>query len=144
MTFVAELHPALRPVRRHVLPPVLLSLLALLAACGESVSHDEVPAWIPVYPGARVQLLDSSPAAGEVAGTGMVVLDASADKAFDFYRQAFEEQGFRVRAAPAESNNFGLAQLVAHDEKETRGVTITITPDGEARSHVLINYTQTR
>lgn len=120
----------------------LIVPLILLTDCSAGPSdRSTVPAWVPDYPGAETLLVSSAETEEGWRGTAMASLDVPLDEAFEFYRSELRALGFRLRLAPVESNVAGIAQVSGFSNDETRGITVTVSPDA-ASSQVVINFTQ--
>lgn len=127
---------------RTALPAALLAASLLLAAGCDSAPETGVPSWVPAYPGVETQLLHEGRSPEGRTGTAWLEVEDDTDTVFDFYRREVDEAGMKARLAPAASNDQGVAQVIAHDEEETRGLTVTITPRGEGGVEVIVNFTE--
>jgi hypothetical protein len=88
-----------------------------------------MPDYGSVYPGAKVLTSFSARGAMGAGDTVSMSTPDDAEKILSYYKKQFEAAGLKILM---ESRTGELLILAAQDEKQNRGVQVTITPTSEA------------
>jgi hypothetical protein len=108
---------------------------------GGSASVEDVPSWVPLYPGATgAQGTFSSKTPQGL--TGVVSLKTSDDtrKVMDHYQELFEEQGYEIKATSSTTTPEGTISSIA-GELASQGRSVNVAAiGGENETQITINY----
>jgi hypothetical protein len=94
-----------------------------------------VPAWIPSYPGARMDSFSNVEANGERSGTFTLHTSDSVDQVLAFFEEKLQGAGFEVQKATLNVPGAVSANLSARSGQRTVNVTVA-TQEGETQGLV--------
>jgi hypothetical protein len=107
----------------------------------ESGSTWTPPAWLPAYPGARVQTGANTQAAEEDAGAAYLSTQDSPDAVLAFYEEALKKQGFEaVKQVTASDGKNEISSVTATREAGAKYVHVVATPMDGATT-IYVTYT---
>jgi len=94
----------------------------------------QLPAWLPVYPGAQDSGAFGLSTQGGLAGTCAFKTDDSVEDAASFYEDALRRAGFEVNKNRTQLPQGSIVIITANeaDSQRTAQVTITDTDEGTA------------
>jgi len=112
--------------------------VATLQAGGGGAPQN-LPSWLPVYPGATVQgVFDAKSAEGGRTLSFTVTTTDAADKVLDFYKSRFEEAGLKVDSTVNASGGGGTGSvLTANGENPSRSASLLISSTGNQTQAVV-------
>lgn len=113
--------------------------VATLQAGGTGTAPQNLPSWLPVYPGATVQgVFDAKSAEDGRTLSFTVTTPDPAGKVLDFYRSRFEEAGFKVDSTLNASGGERTGSLLtANGENPSRSASLLISSTGNETQAVV-------
>jgi hypothetical protein len=100
-------------------------------------SQQNLPSWLPVYPGSTVQgTYDTTNAEGRTAAVTVTTKD-STSQVLDFYESQLKAAGFKVDKTTYTANNQSGGAITATSEDQKRTANIMIGVSGEETSAVV-------
>lgn len=105
---------------------------------GGAGSADDLPDWVPVYPGAEVTSNYQANAVGQGSGGAFSLATGdSVDAVFEHYRRALVDSGFEIQMSTSAGDT---RMLVASHSGPTRNVTVSVAEvDGKTQATVQYN-----
>jgi hypothetical protein len=99
---------------------------------GGGGTPQNLPSWLPVYPGATVQgVFDAKSAEGGRTLSFTVATTDAADKVLDFYKSRFEEAGLKVDSTVNASGSEGTGGLLTvNGENPSRSASVLVSSSG--------------
>ena len=107
------------------------------ASWGAGIPKD-LPAWVPVYPGAQAAAGGAGQSNKGQGGTLTLQTSDPVDKVAGFYQEALKKSGFSPALNAEGETKEGSPQVVsASDPATKRNITVTITKDTQGTGIVL-------
>ena len=96
-------------------------------------AEGELPAWLPVYPGAKASSVYSGSQEKGTSAAWRLTTSDEPGKVLDFYQDALEGEGFEVNTSTFSQNNkVAGGRLEAKDEAGGREVSVNVaSPEGK-------------
>lgn len=106
---------------------------------GGGGAPQNLPSWLPVYPGATVQgTFDAKSAEGGRTLSFTVTTTDAADKVLDFYKSRFEEAGLKVDSTVNASGSEGTGGLLTvNGENPSRSASVLVSSTGNQTQAVV-------
>lgn len=104
---------------------------------GEEAS--DLPAWVPVYPGAKPSGSWQARAQGGIGGIAAFVTPDAPDRVMSFYEREMKAQGFSPNTSRFEQNGKLVGGLVQGKNAQGQQLMVTVTVE-EGRTGIAINY----
>lgn len=101
---------------------------------------DEIPDWVPMYPGAQVEAPFMMTSGEELQGTLSFETGDSLTDVESFFVEKLEASGFDVEKTTFSTNEMQTTMLSA--AREERSVLVNITVEGDGSTRVGINFGQ--
>ncbi len=96
------------------------------------------PAWLPTYPGAKVEGGSNVQSAASDGGVGSLTTTNSVDDVLKFYEDSLKGQGMQVtRQVVSGDGESKVGTLSAHDSDQKKNIGVTATAEGGATKIVL-------
>ncbi len=111
------------------------------ATIGTGGGRDRVPSWVPIYPGADVNVGFTS--SSDTGATGMLELTGwdSGEEVIEFYAEKLEKEGYKITRNTMSFGDNEQVMLAGTHEGDKRTVSAQwINADGESK--VLLQYNQ--
>ncbi len=106
---------------------------------GNQVTED-VPEWVPVWPGAELEGRSTMRHSGGLNGGFQLVAPVATAEAVEFYRSRLDGQGFDVRVSTYATDEGDGGMVNAADEAGGRTVVVIISSRADGGSDVRVNY----
>lgn len=127
----------------RVVPAALvLCLGSVLAACGAGDAGG-VPDWVPDHPDAETVLVDRTTEGDVERGVASVQAPGPVEEVAEHYRSAIESAGMAFSVETFDLPEGAGATVTGSSPDGARGLHLTVTPESEARSRVVINFSET-
>ncbi len=105
-----------------------------------AVSAEDLPSWLPLYPGARLEGAFTATSAEGRGGAFSLRTDDSTREVLAFYEERLEDQGFEVQMQTMAMSGEGThGFIVATSADGARSVTVTVSRDDD-RTVAAIQY----
>lgn len=113
----------------------------VVLSTGAAVS-DDIPSWVPVYPGAEPASRHTMRTEQEQTGGFEVETSASVKEALDFYQDALKDDGYEVAVNTfSQDDSEGGMVNGSHGEKG-RNVVVIINSESGGPTKIVVSYTE--